>query len=106
VIERARTVVWSPEAREDIDQIWSYYERVTGRNTAAKITDKIREVIATIEAHPFAGRSRDNLRPGFRSLAANPHVVFYRVADGIPEIIRILDGRRDIDEIFSNGSEA
>ena len=46
------------------------------------------------------------MRPGFRSFAANPHVVFYRVVDGIPQIIRILDGRRDIDEIFSNGSEA
>jgi toxin ParE1/3/4 len=79
---------------------------VAGRNTAARITERIRELIATIEAHPFAGRSRNNLRPGFRSFAANPHVVFYRVVDGIPQIIRILDGRRDIDEIFSNGSEA
>jgi plasmid stabilization system protein ParE len=29
-----------------------------------------------------------------------PHVVFYRVVDDIPEIVRVLDGRQDIDEKF------
>jgi toxin ParE1/3/4 len=42
------------------------------------------------------------LRPGFRSLAARPHVVFYRVVNDIPEIIRVLDGRQDIEEIFAD----
>jgi toxin ParE1/3/4 len=100
VIEHSRTAIWSLEARADIEDIWSYYARVAGLNTAAKIIDKIDEVISMIEAHPFAGRTRNELRPGFRSFAANPHVVFYRITDGLPEIIRILDGRRDIDEIF------
>ena len=38
-----------------------------------------------------------------RSLAAIPHVVFYRVKDERAEIIRVLDGRQDIEEIFSDG---
>jgi toxin ParE1/3/4 len=67
-----------------------------------KIVRKIGEVIAVIEDHPFAGRSRNELRSGLRSLVAAPHVIFYRVADDIPEIIRVLDGRRDIEEIFSD----
>jgi toxin ParE1/3/4 len=62
---------------------------------------QIGNVISIIEDHPFAGRARDELRSGVRSLAATPHVVFYRVANNVPEIIRILDGRRDIEEIFS-----
>lgn len=99
--ERRGTAIWSPEALLDLDQIWDYYERVAGRNTAEKIVRKIGEVIATIEQHPFAGRSRNELRSGFRSLAAAPHVVFYRVTGDVPEIIRVLDSRRDIEEIFS-----
>jgi toxin ParE1/3/4 len=59
-------------------------------------------VIVTIEDHPFAGRTREELRSGFRSLAATPHVVFYRVKNNLPEIIRILDSRRDIEEIFAD----
>jgi toxin ParE1/3/4 len=99
---RSGTAFWSPEAILDLDEIWTYHERVAGRNTAEKIVRKIGEVITTIEEHPFAGRPRDELRSGFRSFAATPHVVFYRVTNGVPEIIRILDSRRDIEEIFSD----
>jgi toxin ParE1/3/4 len=96
-----RTAIWSPEAISDLDAIWSYYERAAGKSTAEKIAREIDRLVATIEAHPLAGRSRDELRPGARSLAAKPHVLFYRVMNGIPEIMRILDGRQDIDEIFA-----
>jgi toxin ParE1/3/4 len=53
-----------------------------------------------IQDHPLVGRSRDEVRPGLRSLAADPHVVFYRITDDRLGIVRILDGRQDIDEIF------
>jgi len=99
--EGVRPAVWSPEARADLDEIWSYYERVAGRRTAEKMARDIGAVVATIEAHPFSGRTRNELRPGFRSLAASPHIVFYRVVDDVPEIIRVLDGRQDLEEIFS-----
>jgi len=102
VAARPGKAIWSPEALSDLDEIWSYYERVAGRNTAEKIVRQIGTIIATLEDHPFAGRKRDELRVGVRSLAATPHVVFYRVTNGVPEIIRILDGRRDIEEIFSD----
>jgi len=37
---------------------------------------------------------------------ANPHVVFYSVnADGLAEVIRVIDGRRDIDAIFDETEE-
>lgn len=44
-------------------------------------------------------------RPGLRSVLASPYVIFYRVNGDIAELVRILDGRRDIDEIFSDGSQ-
>jgi toxin ParE1/3/4 len=70
-------------------------------SVATKIVREINHLVASIEAYPYAGRSRDELRPGVRSLAAKPHVLFYRVVNDIPEIMRILDGRQDIDEIFA-----
>ena len=98
-----RAAIWSPEAIADLDAIWMYYEPVAGRSTAEKIAREIDRLVATIEAHPFAGRSRDELRPGIRSLASKPHVLFYRVINDIPQIMRILDGRQDIEEIFEAG---
>jgi plasmid stabilization system protein ParE len=51
-------------------------------------------------------RPRDEVRPGLRSVVANPHVVFYRVnADGLAEVVRVIDGRRDIDAIFDETEE-
>jgi toxin ParE1/3/4 len=99
-----RTAIWSPEAVADLGAIWSYYERVASRSTAERIVREIDALVATVEAHPYAGRSRDELRPGIRSLAAKPHVLFYRVTSDVPEIMRILDGRQDIDEIFAADS--
>lgn len=98
------TAIWSPEAIADLDAIWSYYEGAAGRVAAEKVVRHLGELVATIEAHPFAGRARDELRPGVRSLAAKTHVLFYRVVNEIPEIMRIVDGRQDIDEMFAAGS--
>jgi len=91
-----RSVTWSPEALAYLDAIWNYYARVAGRNTADKIGREIAKAVSFLEDHPFGGRSRDEVRPGLRSLAVSPHVVFYRVVDGAAETVRVLDGRQDI----------
>jgi toxin ParE1/3/4 len=62
---------------------------------------EVARVVATIDDFPRAGRSRDEIRAGLRSLASSPQIVFYRLKDGRPEIVRVLDGRQDIEEIFS-----
>jgi toxin ParE1/3/4 len=77
-----------------------------GANTANDVVRKIAEACELIEEHPYAGRARNEVRPGLRSLAANPHVVFYRVAGrDVVEIVRVIDGRRDIDEIFAGSND-
>ncbi|MGC1778648.1 MAG: type II toxin-antitoxin system RelE/ParE family toxin [Xanthobacteraceae bacterium] len=84
-------------SREDLD----YYVGVAGRHTAEKILREMAEVIALIEDHPFAGRARNEVRPGLRSFAVTPHVIFYRIVNDTPEIVRVLDGRQDIEEKFA-----
>jgi toxin ParE1/3/4 len=78
---------------------------VAGRHTAEKVLRDIAEVIALIEDHPFAGRARNEVRPRLRSFAVAPHVVFYRAVNDTPEIVRVLDGRQDIEEKFAAGDE-
>jgi toxin ParE1/3/4 len=86
---------------DDHERAWDYYLRAAGRHTAEKVLREIAEVITLIEDHPFARRTRYEVRPGLRSFAATPHVVFYRVVDDAPEIVRVLDGRQDIEERFA-----
>jgi toxin ParE1/3/4 len=46
--------------------------------------------------------ARDDIRTGLRSLSATPQIVFYRLKNDRPEIVRVLNGRQDIEEIFSD----
>lgn len=102
---RKRPIVWSPEAEADLAHIWNYYVEVAGHKVADAIVRAIGEACLMLEEHPLAGRTRDEIRPGLRSVLASPYVIFYRVNADIAQIIRILDGRRDIDEIFSDGPQ-
>jgi toxin ParE1/3/4 len=99
--EARRAALWSPEALKDRERIWDYYVQAAGRHTAEKVLREVAAVIAVIEEHSFAGRARDDVRPGLRSFAAPPHVVFYRVIHDRPEIVRLLDGRQDIEGEFA-----
>jgi len=99
--EARRATLWSPEALGDREKIWDYYVRVAGAHTAEKVLREIAEVVTLIEEHPFAGRARNEVRPGLRSFAAPPHIVFYRVVNDNPEIVRVLDGRQDIEQKFA-----
>jgi toxin ParE1/3/4 len=96
-----RAIIWSPEARADLSEIWDYYSAAASRRTADSIIRRIVDATRMLEDHPFAGRSRDEVRDGLRSLAAAPHVIFYHVAAGkTAEIVRVIDGRRDIEAVF------
>lgn len=102
MVQARRAALWSPEALDDRERIWAYYVEIAGRHTAEKLFREIAQVIALIEDHPFAGRARDEVHPGLRSFSAAPHVVFYRVVNDTPEIVRVLDGRQDIDDKFAS----
>jgi len=77
--EHKPAVLWSPEALEDLDRLWDYYVRVAGRLTADKILREVAAAVAVIDDFPFAGRARDEIRTGLRSLATAPQTVFYRL---------------------------
>jgi toxin ParE1/3/4 len=99
--ERRRPALWSPEAIDDLNGIWDHYAAAAGARTADDVVRRIGRAVAVLEEQPMAGRSRDEIRLDLRSIAVSPHVIFYRVVGMRGEIVRVLDGRRDIDEIFA-----
>jgi toxin ParE1/3/4 len=102
----SRAPAWSPAALADLAGIWSHYAKVAGRLTADKTLRDVGAACRTLEARPFAGRARDEVRPGLRSIAAGPLVVFYRLGrrEGT-EILRVLDRRKDFEEMFAGEGE-
>jgi plasmid stabilization system protein ParE len=46
------SIIWSPEALDDIDRLWDYYAGIAGRSTADKIIRDIVKVATTIDDFP------------------------------------------------------
>lgn len=51
---------------------------------------------------PGLGTRRDDIRPGLRMLIAGSYLLLYehRQANGIVELVIVVDGRRDLHELF------
>jgi plasmid stabilization system protein ParE len=47
-------------------------------------------------SRPGAGRNTTRTR----SIIVQPHIAFYRINRNIAEVVRVIDGRQDIDELF------
>lgn len=85
MVGRRRPIIWSSDAPSDLSEIWGYYVKVAGPNTADKIIREIGEACRLLEDHPFGGRSRNEIRPGLRSVVASPHVVFIESRMTLPK---------------------
>lgn len=89
----------SPRAREDLLEIWSYIAEDSEENADGFI-DKIHETMELLAGQPGLGRHRDELAPGIQSFPVGRYIIFYRVLSNAIEIVRVLHGARDIENIF------
>jgi toxin ParE1/3/4 len=91
----SRTLVLSPSARNDLQDIRDYGLRQWGEARSRHYLTSIKELFRLLTRQPLAGPARPELLPGIRSLAVESHVVFYRVNIRTIEIIRVLHSRQD-----------
>jgi toxin ParE1/3/4 len=92
-------IVVSEQADADLLQIFQYLvER--NPNAADAIARDIDRKFKNLCEFPFIGRERSSLASGLRSIVAGIHVIFYTVESHRIVIVRVLDGRRDIDAEF------
>ena len=91
----------APSARADLDEIWDYIFVESGsEGIADQVLDGIRTRFEFLGDWPRAGRRRDELRRGFRSLGAGNYSIFYRAEGEDVVIQRILYGRRDLSSLL------
>ena len=67
---------------------------------AERILDTINDQFVLLSKHPLLGRSRDDLRPGLRSITVGAYIVLYRVENEDVVILHVLQGRRDIRSVL------
>jgi toxin ParE1/3/4 len=60
------TVVFTPEAEEQLAELYHYIAEKTSAATALRYTEAIVEYCAKLKIFPYRGTQRDDIRPGLR----------------------------------------
>jgi toxin ParE1/3/4 len=89
----------SAEARSDLNESWLYIAQ-DNPDAADKYIRAIVSRFPMLASMPLMGRERPELSPGLRSFVVGHHVIFYRLFDGGVEVVRVLDGVRDLPPLF------
>jgi toxin ParE1/3/4 len=92
-------VLISSKAHDDLIRIYLY---LVERNPSAAETviGAIDTKFGQLSLFPFIGRKRSSLALGLRSTIVGMHLIFYTVERERITIVRVIDGRMDIDEEF------
>jgi len=99
-------LVWTPQAREDLIEIYTYIG-LDNPSAAERIFDAVQVKIGSLVEYPQIGTRRPDIRPSVRILVEGPYLVLYEThtdsdEDAIDEveIVRIVDGRRNLKNLF------
>ncbi|MEM8804545.1 MAG: type II toxin-antitoxin system RelE/ParE family toxin [Cyanobacteria bacterium P01_G01_bin.38] len=87
-------------AESDLTAIWNYagdYNELV----ADALIDRLVKRFVMLSTFQEAGRERPELGSGIRSFPVDRYVIFYRIITEGIEIIRVLHGSRDIEQVFA-----
>jgi len=92
-------------ARRDIADIYAYIEERSGdASIAERFARQLNAQCRRLAKLPgTVGRARPELRPDVRSAPFGRYIIFFRYIDAdVFEVVRIIEGYRDIDAQFSD----
>ncbi|MBA3439043.1 MAG: type II toxin-antitoxin system RelE/ParE family toxin [Pyrinomonadaceae bacterium] len=96
-------LIVSPEADDDLLDIWLRIATDRDTETADRVVDSLHQKFLVILTTPQMGRAREELAPYLRSIPEGNYMIFYRPIMNSVEIVRVVHGRRDIERLFSGG---
>ena len=85
-------------AEDDVRTIW---ERIAIENLSAadRMVDRITAVFDQLAAHPESGEKLIHRTRSIRRVTVPPFVVYYRFAGGDVNIVRVLHGSRQWEDL-------
>ncbi len=92
-------IVKRPRAELDLLDIWGYIAD-DSLDRADEFLDRLEGKLQALARNPGLGRRRDELLPGLQSFPLGNYVVFYQVIENGIDVIRILHGARDVEDVF------
>lgn len=91
-------VIFSPEAQEQLVELYRYVAQAASPNIAARYTDAVLHYCESLRAFPLRGTQRDDLRHGLRITNYKKRaVIAFEVEDNIVSILGVFYGGQDYD---------
>jgi toxin ParE1/3/4 len=88
----------SPKAEDDLIDIANHIASDSPA-AALALVDKIEQACGMLGGNPLLGRSRPEIAPDARSWAVGNYLILHRQIRAGAEIIRVIHGARDLDEL-------
>jgi toxin ParE1/3/4 len=91
-------VRYTRRARADLLEIWEWIAPDRPA-TADRVYETIENRCNSLLKHPELGRPRPEIGEGARSLVIERWIAFYRIVEDGVQIVRIIDGARDLSKM-------
>lgn len=97
-------LVYLAAAQRDLLAVLDYITRGSGNLAVGRaFVDRLQAHCEKLASLPGTmGRARPELLPDIRSSAYGSYVIFFRYRDNMLEIVKVLEGHRDIEAVFGN----
>ncbi len=95
---------FSDQAQMDLQELWDYVAEYSD-DAADQRIDRIIAVCQMFADNPELGRKREEFRVGLRSFVVANYLIFYRVWPDRVDILRVLYGARNLEELLTTESE-
>jgi toxin ParE1/3/4 len=93
---KRREVVFSPEARHDLLELYDWIAERAGDEVALGYVDRLESYCRGFEVASLRGRRRDDIRPGLRVTSFERRVASaFTVEVNVVAILRLYYGGRD-----------
>ena len=97
-------IIWSQDAGEELLEIISWYKYNVGVNVAQKTYIKINTQIKKLKNIPGIGRPVQILKDigvnNYLQIVIEHWIIYYKIENQNINIISIIDGRRNLEEIL------
>ncbi|MEB3295433.1 MAG: type II toxin-antitoxin system RelE/ParE family toxin [Synechococcales bacterium] len=95
-----RSFQLTPEASRDMERIADDLANFSGLPSSDQFLSGITKAISRLTRFPHLGYQRDDLSPGIRSLIYKKYLILYRVNGESLEILRIVQGSQNLENLF------
>lgn len=95
-LRKNRTVLWTLESRDDLNNIADYLTDVESLEVSVLVSSDIIDAGDRLSYQATLWRMRNDIYPGIRIVFARSYAIIYTVQSSTVSIVRVIHGAQDI----------